>query len=104
MPAPNKAELISAAYLALISLISIAVTLYDKWAATHRTQKRIRESSLFAFSLVGGSAAMLLTMLIIRHKTRHAKFMVGIPIMIAIQAAVIFSVIKYVVPGISITL
>lgn len=107
MPASDIAQstaAITAAYFALISLISVIVTVYDKWAAKHRPQKRIRESSLLALSLIGGSAAMLATMLIIRHKTRHAKFMVGIPLMIAAQAAVIFLAIKYVVPGISITL
>lgn len=87
--------LIAAAYLALISLISVIVTVYDKWAAKRRPSGRIRESSLIALSVVGGSAAMLLTMLIIRHKTRHPKFMIGIPLILIIQAALIYVFANY---------
>ena len=87
--------LIAAAYLALISLISVIVTVYDKWAANRRPSGRIRESSLIALSVVGGSAAMLLTMLIIRHKTRHPKFMIGIPLILIIQAALIYVFANY---------
>ena len=87
--------LIAAATLALISLISVIVTVYDKWAAKRRPSGRIRESSLIALSVVGGSAAMLLTMLIIRHKTRHPKFMIGIPLILIIQAALIYVFANY---------
>ena len=87
--------LIAAAYLALISLISVIVTVYDKWAAKRRPSGRIRESSLIALSVVGGSAAMLLTMLIIRHKTRHPKFMIGIPLILIIQVALIYVFANY---------
>ena len=31
-------------------------------------------------------AAMLVAMLIIRHKTRHLKFMLGLPLIILLQA------------------
>lgn len=85
--------MIPAAYLLLISVISVIVTVYDKWASKHRTDRRIRESSLLAFSIVGGSVAMLLTMLIIRHKTKHPKFMIGIPVIIILQALCVWFVI-----------
>lgn len=87
--------LIAVAYLALISLISVIVTVYDKCAAKRRPSGRIRESSLIALSVVGGSAAMLLTMLFIRHKTRHPKFMIGIPLILIIQAALIYVFANY---------
>ena len=87
--------LIPAAYLAVISVVSVGVTVYDKWAAKHRTDRRIRESSLLAFSVLGGSAAMFVTMLIIRHKTKHPKFMIGIPVIMAVQAALVWFAVKY---------
>ena len=87
--------LIPAAYLAVISVVSVAVTVYDKWAAKHRTDRRIRERSLLAFSVLGGSAAMFVTMLIIRHKTKHPKFMIGIPVIMAVQAALVWFAVKY---------
>lgn len=77
-------------YLAFISLVSVIVTVYDKWASKNRTDRRIRESTLLVLSIVGGSAAMFVTMLLIRHKTKHPKFMVGIPVIIAIQAACVW--------------
>lgn len=86
--------LIPAAYLAVISVVSVAVTVYDKWAAKHRTDRRIRESSLLAFSVLGGSAAMFVTMLIIRHKTKHPKFMIGIPVIMAVQTALVWFAVK----------
>lgn len=77
-------------YLATISLISFIVCCYDKIAAKRLPKHRTRESSLLLLSALGGSVAMLTTMLIIRHKTKHAKFMVGIPMIILAQAALIF--------------
>lgn len=97
-------EFIPIIYLALISLISVITTIYDKWASKHRADRRIRESSLLALSLVGGSVAMLATMLAIRHKTKHAKFMVGIPLIILCQAVLAYLIFKYVAPGVRIVL
>ena len=74
-------------YLAAISLISIIVCCYDKFAAKHAKRHRTREMTLLLLSALGGSVAMLLTMFLIRHKTKHAKFMIGIPIIILLQAA-----------------
>lgn len=73
-----------AIYLAAISLLAIILTTHDKRAAQQR-KWRVRESTLLLVAALGGSVAMLLTMRIIRHKTKHAKFMVGIPVFIAAQ-------------------
>ena len=75
-------------YIAIISIISVIVTVYDKTAAKVAKKHRTRESTLLLLSLLGGSVAMLVTMLLIRHKTKHPKFMIGIPAIIVIQAAV----------------
>ncbi len=71
-------------YLIIISLLSIVFTVYDKLSAVFN-KWRISERTLLTVSALGGSVAMLLTMLIIRHKTRKHKFMVGIPVIIAVQ-------------------
>ena len=84
---------ISLGYLALISLISVIVCIYDKIAAKHNPRHRTRERTLLLLSALGGSVAMLLTMLVIRHKTRHVKFMLGIPVIILIQGAIAYFVI-----------
>lgn len=79
-------------YLAAISLISVIVCIYDKIAAKHNPKHRTRESTLLLLSALGGSIAMFITMQMIRHKTKHVKFMLGIPLIIVLQAAVAIGV------------
>ena len=97
------------AYLALISLISIIVTVYDKAIAGYSykvspkdengnsnkkgPRLRVPEGRLLLLSALGGSVAMLLTMLLIRHKTKKTKFMVGIPAIIVLQIAVVLLIL-----------
>ena len=90
-------------YIAAVSLLSVLVCIYDKVISkTGRVKLRIPEKSLFVWSAVGGSVAMLATMLIIRHKTKHASFMVGIPAIIIAQAALIWALIHFgVLPAIA---
>lgn len=84
----NTAAFYFLIYEALISLIGVSATVYDKYAAKNGLW-RIRESTLLLISALGGSAAMLISMKKIRHKTKHKKFMVGIPIIIFLQLALI---------------
>lgn len=79
-------------YIASISLIAVIVTIYDKIAAKKLPGHRTPEATLLFISLLGGSAAMLLTMYLIRHKTKHKKFMIGIPVIIILQIAAVFAV------------
>ena len=74
-------------YLAVISVISVITCIYDKLAAKVAKKHRTREAMLLVLSALGGSVAMLITMFIIRHKTKHIKFMLGIPLIIILQAA-----------------
>ena len=79
-------------YLAIISFASIIATVADK-VMSKIGSRRISEAALLGLSAVGGSLAMIITMLLIRHKTKHVKFMVGIPFIILLQiivAAIIF--------------
>lgn len=87
MPLP---WLILFAYIAVVSLLSIIVCVYDKKISKRNDVKlRIPEKSLFIWSAVGGSLAMFITMKIIRHKTKHVSFMVGIPVIFILQVALI---------------
>ncbi len=79
-------------YLAAISLIAVIVTCYDKLAAKRRPKHRTPEKTLFLLSALGGSAAMFITMQIIHHKTKHRSFMIGIPLIIVAQLALILAV------------
>jgi len=75
-----------AIYLAAISLLAVILTVRDKRAA-RKSKWRVRESTLLLIAALGGSVAMLLTMQGIRHKTKHKKFMLGIPVIIVLQVA-----------------
>ena len=75
-------------YLAMISLVSAGVTVADKLYAKRPGHRRVPESTLLLYAAFGGSVAMLVTMLLIRHKTRHIKFMLGIPLILLFQAVV----------------
>ena len=82
-------------YLAVISLVAIVVTIADKSKA-RRSKWRVPEATLLGISALGGSVAMFITMLLIRHKTKHVKFMLGIPLIIALQiAAIVVIIIKF---------
>ena len=79
-------------YLCLIYLIAATVTVADKLRAPKPAKRRVPENTLLLLSALGGSVAMFVTMLMIRHKTRHSKFMIGIPIIILFQAVVLLYV------------
>lgn len=84
------------AYFLIISLIAITATLLDKYRA-RRHKWRIPEATLLLLSALGGSAAMLITMRLIHHKTRKKKFMIGIPVILILQlaaAAAVFWLIR----------
>jgi len=84
------------AYVALISLISIIVCIYDKKISKkNRVELRTPEKTLLILSALGGSVAMFITMLLIRHKTKHVKFMLGIPLIILVQAAAVFALFYF---------
>lgn len=78
-------------WLGIISLISVIVTVYDKIAAKYGS-RRIPEKTLMLLGILGGAVAMLITMLTIRHKTRHSKFMLGLPLEILLHIGIILAV------------
>lgn len=65
------------------------MTVYDKWAAKHK-KRRVPERTLLSLGIVGGAAAMYLTMKMIRHKTKKKKFMVGLPLEILLHVLIVF--------------
>ena len=77
-------------YIAIISFISMVLCIYDKIISKkNRVELRVPEKTLLLLSFIGGAVAMYLTMQMIRHKTKHAKFMIGIPIIMILHAALV---------------
>lgn len=80
--------IITAIYLVFINLFAVIITAYDKSQAKHH-KWRVKEATLMTVAVLGGSVAMYATMQVIRHKTKHPKFMVGIPIIIVLHVAAV---------------
>ena len=76
------------AYLLILNVAAFLAMGADKKRAIQQ-KRRIPEKTLFIWSAVGGSLAMFITMQLIRHKTKHASFMVGIPVIFILQVALI---------------
>lgn len=84
------------AYILLMSVVSVIVCIWDKKISKkNRVELRIPEKVLLILSALGGSVAMLLCMLLIRHKTKHVKFMLGIPLIIILQTLAIFALFHF---------
>ena len=79
-------------YIIVINICAVFITIYDKIAAIRHT-RRISEKALLIIAFFGGSVCMYLTMLIIRHKTRRIKFMLGIPLILIAQLTAIFLIL-----------
>ena len=68
-------------YAVVINLIAVFITIYDKKISKKRGRKRrVPESTLLLFAALSGCIAMYITMRMIHHKTKHPKFMIGIPV------------------------
>ena len=71
-------------YLLAINAVAFLLMLVDKIKAK-RNLWRIPEATLIGSAAIGGSIGALLGMYTFRHKTRHPKFTVGIPVILALQ-------------------
>lgn len=73
-------------YLLFINVVAVIICAIDKLKAKFNDW-RISEKTLFIISVIGGALGMYITMQLIRHKTRHKRFMIGLPIVILLQSA-----------------
>ena len=71
-------------YLLIINAIGLILMLVDKIKAK-KNLWRIPEATLFFVAAIGGSIGSLLGMYTFRHKTNHIKFIVGMPLILALQ-------------------
>lgn len=81
-------------YLLFINVFGSFVTAYDKYAAIKKF-RRVSEKTLFILSTIGASPLIYVTMRLIRHKTLHKRFMIGIPLIILVQIVLVIVVLKY---------
>lgn len=68
-------------FLVVVNLFTFILMRIDKGKAI-KEQYRIPERTFFLLSILGGALGTYLGMKLFRHKTKHAKFIIGIPILI----------------------
>ena len=73
-----------AAYFATINLLAFALMGIDKRKAI-KGAFRIPEATLFIIAIIGGSIGSIAGMYPFRHKTRHFKFVYGMPAILFVQ-------------------
>jgi len=73
----------------LLNLVSFLLFGLDKWKAKHG-RWRIPESTLLLSAALGGSTGAFLGMKMFHHKTRKAKFYLGVPALWIIQVILLW--------------
>ena len=76
-------------YCIITNAVSAALCITDKIWAKKGSSIRVPEKTLFSWSIAGGALFMYITMILIRHKTKHKRFMIGLPIIILLQSVVL---------------
>ncbi len=71
-------------YLIAANSFAVYLTVYDKIAA-RKNRRRVPENTLLLTAALSGCIGMYLTMRIIHHKTKHPKFMIGIPVIFFLE-------------------
>ena len=83
------------AWLVFINIFTFAAYALDKYKAVDHAW-RIPERTLILLAAIGGSVGALSAMYIVRHKTKHNKFRIGVPAILVIQLILAYIVYSYV--------
>ena len=81
-------------YLCPINALSFLLMLIDKQKAK-KNKWRSPEKTLLGVCLIGGSVGGLISMHLFRHKTKHLRFRLGIPLMLIAQLAAAYAIKVY---------
>ena len=76
-------------YLLGINLLTFFIYGIDKWKA-RRDKWRVPEATLLMLAALGGSVGALLGMSVFHHKTKHKKFLIGVPLILLAQLALAY--------------
>ena len=75
-------------YLFIVNALGFFIMLLDKYLAKNNLW-RIAETTLFGVAAIGGSLGCICGMYTARHKTKHMGFVIGMPVILAVQIALI---------------
>ena len=81
-------------YLVVINIIGFFAMGIDKWKAKNNAW-RIPENTLFVITALGGGIGTIAGMYTFRHKTKKARFTLGLPAILILEIAfIIYELIK----------
>jgi uncharacterized membrane protein YsdA (DUF1294 family) len=80
-------------FLLVINLFGFLIVGLDKFKAK-RGRWRTPEKHFFIVSLIGGAFGVYLGMRLFRHKTKHKKFIYGIPVLIVLNMVGIYYILQ----------
>ena len=75
-------------YLLIINAAGFLVMTADKLCAK-KNMWRVPERTLLGMAAIGSSIGILMAMYTVRHKTRHMKFVIGVPLILVCQIGLI---------------
>ena len=75
-------------YLLLVNLCSYFMMGADKRKAQEGTW-RTPEATFMTLAVIGGAPGIMLGMKHYHHKTKHAKFTIGVPVILCVQIGVV---------------
>ena len=81
-------------YLLIMNASSFNLMRVDKHRAKNHLW-RVPELTLMLNALVGGSVGILVGMYVFRHKTRHLKFTLGVPLILAVQVPAVWMLLHF---------
>lgn len=75
-------------YFVAVNVLTFLTYGFDKGRA-RADARRVPERTLILMAVIGGSVGALLAMQLFRHKTKKAKFYIGVPIILILQIIVV---------------
>ncbi len=82
-------------YILIINILGFCAMGIDKWKAK-RGSWRIPENTLFLFTVLGGGIGTIAGIYTFRHKTKKAKFTVGMPVILILEIIlIVFLIIRF---------
>ena len=81
-------------YLIVINIVGFFAMGIDKWKAKNDAW-RIPENTLFGITALGGGIGTIVGMYTFRHKTKKAKFTIGLPAILILEIIlIVYELIK----------
>ena len=81
-------------YLIIVNALSFVLMLVDKYKAQNKLW-RIPEAVLLTVAAIGGSFGCYVGMKACRHKTKHKKFSIGVPVLMALHILIVWDLMRH---------